>query len=272
MILTDCHVHSSFSSDSQTPMVAMVEKALDYNFEAFYITDHMDYDFPVSEGLDFLFSPEDYMNSIHKLKERYQDRILIYSGVEAGLKPNVAGNITSLLSSYDFDLVIGSVHLVDNIDPYLPCFWENKTQKEALTSYFNEVLKNLKIFHDFDVLGHLDYVIRYASKSAANEPAFFSYEDYRDVLDEILTFIVSHDIALEVNTAGYKTNPSQPNPHKEIIRRYLSLGGEMISIGSDAHNPEFYGYSFDRVRNLLFSLGINTYTTFVQRKPVFHKL
>lgn len=269
MILTDCHVHSSFSSDSSTPMEAMVEKALEAKFESFYITDHMDYDFPISQGLDFLFSPQEYMEYIQRLKKQYDGRISIYTGVEAGLKTTVTPKIKSLLSSFPFDLVIGSVHLVNNVDPYLKDFWENRTGKEALTSYFKAIIENLYAYDDFDVLGHLDYVIRYAPASLQED---FSYEDYQELLDEILTFIIHHQIALEVNTAGYKTSPDQPNPHTQIIKRYLSLGGEMISIGSDAHEPQFYGYGFDKVRLLLLSLGVNSYTTFIQRKPVFHKL
>ncbi|MEG1993113.1 MAG: histidinol-phosphatase HisJ family protein [Acetivibrio sp.] len=271
MIITDCHVHSSFSSDSSTPPEVMIQKAIQLGFTDFYLTDHMDYDFPVTpDGLDFQFSPEEYFETLFRLQTKYADRIKIRTGIELGLKPtaSVKNKIDTLLSKYRFDLIIGSTHLVNNRDPYDTSFWEGHSIEECLHQYFEQIVKNLQSFHSFQTLGHLDYAIRYAPKGS---PAF-SYFDYSSIIDEILFLLLEHNIALEVNTAGYKYGNEQPNPSSPIIKRYLSLGGKYLTIGSDAHLGEYYAYGFNKVRHLLQSLGVTQYTAFIQGKPVFFPL
>lgn len=271
MIQTDCHTHSSFSSDSSTPVEAMIEKAVSLGFDTFYLTDHMDFDFPWNkEGLTFVFSPSDYFEKLTALRKRYQQKIAVRTGIELGLRTteSVMRQINELLDAYSFDVIIGSTHLVDNLDPYHASYWENRSEKEGLTKFFEATLTNIITYPTINVLGHLDYAIRYAPSKGAS----FSYHAYKSILDEILVFLIAHDIALEVNTAGFKYGLGKPNPGPDIIKRYLQLGGDLISIGSDGHVPEFYGYQFDETRKLLLGLGVTAYATFengvVTKRPL----
>ena len=45
-ILADCHLHTSFSGDSESPMEGMIEKAIAMGMETLCFTEHMDMDFP----------------------------------------------------------------------------------------------------------------------------------------------------------------------------------------------------------------------------------
>ena len=62
------------------------------------------------------------------------------------------------------------------------------------------------------------------------------------------------------------------NPKVEIISRYAELGGEIITIGADAHTPDKIGYAFDKAADVLRECGFSYYTVFKNRRPVFHKL
>lgn len=63
------------------------------------------------------------------------------------------------------------------------------------------------------------------------------------------------------------------HPHPEILKLYKELGGEIITIGSDAHVPKYIGYDFETyARDILTATGFHYYCTFEQMKPVFHKL
>lgn len=261
MIRTDCHVHSLFSSDSDTPPEAMVEQAISLGFETFYLTDHMDFDFPLSEeGMDFLFSPELYFDKLLRLKESYRNNIQILSGIELGLKntASVKDKIQKLLSQYSFDLIIGSTHLVNNLDPYHSTYWKGQFEDAGLNSYFEQILENIKAFPFIQVLGHLDYAIRYSPDKGRS----FTYDKHAGIIDSILTFIIEKGIALEVNTSGYRHERKVPNPGPDVIKRYIELGGTSISVGSDAHQPDGYAFSFSQTELLLRSLGIESYTTF----------
>ena len=81
-----------------------------------------------------------------------------------------------------------------------------------------------------------------------------------------------HGKGIEVNTAGLKYGMNDPNPHHDIIKRYLELGGEIITIGSDAHAPEKIGYDFDRAAQVLKECGFEYYTVFKERKPEYIRL
>ena len=130
---------------------------------------------------------------------------------------------------------------------------------------FEEELKNI-IAHDcFDVAGHLDFVVRYGP----NKNVCYSYEKYRDVFDEILKVLVEKGKGIECNTAGFKAGLGHPHPTEAILKRYRELGGEILTLGSDAHVPEYVAYHFDQVGELLKGCGFRYYTVFKNRKPEF---
>ena len=107
-------------------------------------------------------------------------------------------------------------------------------------------------------------MIRYAPEKNKG----YTYEKYASIIDKALNTIIEHDLALEINTAGYKYGLGQPNPQADILARYLELGGEKITIGADAHKPEHIAYDFKKAEELLNTLGFKYYTVFKKRQPV----
>lgn len=268
MIQSDFHVHTYFSSDSDTPMEDMILKAIDLDLHTICFTDHMDYDFPVSSGLTFLFDPEAYFKELNFLENKYKGTIKILKGIELGLMPHLNERYQKLLSGYDFDFVIGSSHLVHGVDPYLKDYWSNRTKREGIEDYFKSIIENVESIKDFDVYGHLDYAIRYAPDKEKD----YSYENYSDIIDTMLKAIIHSGKGIEVNSSGYKYGLGFPHPHTDILRRYKELGGEIITVGSDGHKTEHLAYDFSKVNNLLLSLGYKYYTVYEKRKPYFIKL
>ena len=74
---------------------------------------------------------------------------------------------------------------------------------------------------------------------------------------------------IELNTAGFKYGLGFAHPHISILKRYKELGGEVITVGSDAHQPENIAYDFDRAKEVLKDSGFKYYTEFKGRKPIF---
>lgn len=264
MITADYHVHSSFSSDSDTPMEAMVEKAISLGMERICFTDHMDLDFPEDYELSFQFDADSYFKKLTEITEKYKQDIKVFKGIEIGLMPHLGSRYNKLLSNYPFDFVIASTHLIDRIDPYYPEFWENRTAKEGLQRYFDSILENINIFQNFDVYGHLDYISRYAPDKGNS----FHMEDFQERIDQILKTLISYGKGIEVNTAGYKYGMGHPNPHEDIIKRFFMLGGTVITIGSDGHRPEHLAYDFTHTETVLKHIGVKEYMVFENRKPV----
>lgn len=267
MIICDFHNHTVFSADSNASPEAMLEKAVSLGLSCLCMTDHMDLDFPDPE-LDFTFSVPDYFRKHDELRKRFHGRITLLTGIELGLQAGLKDRLSALLSDWDFDFVIGSSHLVDRMDPYNPLFWNGRDEAAAILRYFETILENIAEFDDIDVYGHIDYIVRYAPSKAKN----YSYRKYQEILDEILKTLISKNIGLELNTAGFKYGLGFPNPHTDILKRYRELGGEIITVGSDGHCPEHLAYAFEKVPELLESCGFSYYTVFEKRKPEFIKL
>lgn len=264
MITADYHLHTYFSSDSDTPMETMIEQAIQLGLTQICFTDHMDYDFPKKYEMDFQFDIDAYCKKIETMQQLYGTEIKILRGIELGLKPTITEKLHHLLNQYSFDYVIGSSHLVNDIDPYYNEFWLNQTKEEGILNYFQSIIENIHAFSNFDTYGHIDYIIRYAPDKNHD----FTYKKYADILDEVLKTIIQIGKGIEINTAGYKYGLGHPNPQEDIITRYFELGGTYITIGSDAHKPEHMAYDFEKTRLLLLSLGITKYAVFEKRKPI----
>lgn len=265
----DFHMHTNFSTDSDSTPEQMIEGAIQKGLQTICITDHQDVDFPKSimpEGFQIDF--EKYFETLRKLQTKYQNQIEILIGVELGLQPHLGNVYKELADTYLFDFIIGSVHLLDGMDPYFKEFFKDKTDEEGYRRAFEITLENIKNISEYDVLGHLDYVVRYGKE----QDRAYSYSKYADYIDEILKHLIAHGKGLEMNTAGFKYGLSFAHPHTDVLKRYRELGGEIITIGSDGHKPEHIAYDFHKVSDILKACGFKNYTEFRQRKPIFRQL
>ncbi len=268
MLISDTHLHSFFSSDSEASMEDMVLQGISLGLRTLCFTEHYDYDFPVTEdGLDFQLDFGAYYTMFLRLKEKYASQIELLHGIELGVQKHAGPALINFYSKIGgrFDFIINSCHLVDGVDPYDAVFFETHTPEEGLRRYFESTLDNLKVYPFFQTAGHLDYISRYIPEPRPE----FHYGDYADILDEILRYLIHSGKGLEVNTAGLKKGLPWPNPHMEILKRYRALGGEIITIGSDAHRPEDMAYDFDRLPEILSEAGFRYYALYREQQPEF---
>ncbi len=266
-MLADSHLHSQYSFDSQELMENQVKRAIDIGLPVMCFTDHIDWDFPMPEMI-FDYDMEQYMEEISTLQDRYEKQVRILKGVELGMQTQLGDRYRELLQQYPFDYAISSQHLVDGKDPYYPQVFEEYGDALVFQKYFEETYENLRLFHEGNTLGHLDYVVRYGQNGASE----YNYRRYGEIIDEILKLMIRYDIALEVNSAGIRKGLGFPNPHPDVIRRYRELGGKLITVGSDAHVSEDLAKNFILVEQILKTLGFQETCYYVNRSPVFLKI
>ncbi len=268
-MLSDNHMHSYFSGDSEAAPEDMIKSSKDKGLSGITFTDHLDWDYHHEPGLFDLDIPK-YLSKMRQIAETCAtDAFPVRVGIELGLQPHLADRHTYLLKENNFDYVIGSVHQIDGNDPYYDTFFEGRSIVVAYRDYLLCLLENLSEFYEIDALGHLDYISRYGMRVAKSRgvDGRFYYDDHREIIDEILRFLVLHDIALEVNTGAFRYGYDEPNPSYEIIRRYREMGGCMLTLGADAHKPEDVGGAFEKVIPRLKELGFSSYYVFTKRKP-----
>lgn len=277
MIQADMHMHTWFSTDSEACPRDMADEAVRKGLKTICFTDHFDKD-DLEWGEEGIFDVDAYFVEMQKLQEEYAGKLSIRIGIELGLRTYLKDYYEELTKKYPFDFVIGSVHNVPykkdaegNIlytDPAAEKLFTDRTDKEAYRLMMETTLENVRTSDCFQTLGHLDYVVRYG-KSREKE---YSYTDYADIIDEILKLLIEKEKGLEVNSAGLKYGLPFAHPHPDVLKRYRELGGEIITIGADAHKPENIAYDFAKAEEILKSCGFKYYTEFFEQKPVFKQL
>ena len=297
-MICDCHLHTCFSGDSETPVRDQLDRAIALGMQAVCITDHHDWDAPNEKGeMDdrFLLDFPDYLPALREIREEYRGRLNMGIGVELGLQLHARQDTENVMKLYGdaFDFIIGSIHFVDHYDVYYPQWFAmdvsesrsderyihasrhipSREEAEAVTPekeaaryrhFFEVTLKRLEAYDCFDTLGHLDFVVRYGP----NRNQFYDFKTYGDIISAILELLIRKDKALEVNTGGFKYGLGHPNPCEDVLKRYRELGGRLLTVGSDAHVPGFVGYEFDRTAELLKEIGFREYALYRKRVPV----
>lgn len=251
---SDYHVHSRFSFDSDEEPERIINSAISLGMNQICFTEHHDFNWPVSGEfplVDFI----EYNSVISSLQNKYNNRIQILKGIELGLVKNASSLYKELFSKESFDFVIGSCHIVDNMDPYYSDFWKNRFDRDAFELYFKTTYDVLKEFNQIDSLGHMDYIVRYSPNKDSNYSVF----DYYDIIDEILKLMIHNEIKLEINTANLRKGFCFPNPHTDIIKRYTQLGGRYVTIGSDAHDYQSIGSYFDIAEDIVKKFNLKIY-------------
>ena len=266
-ILSDFHLHSYFSGDCNTPMEDMILKAISLGMTYLCFTEHMDPDFPTNpkDPLSFDLDTNSYRNEFLQLSQKYHSEIQLLWGVELGIQPHILNDLQKYVSSYPFDFIIASTHLLYKEDPYYLSFFDNRKEEVVYGDYFSEILNNVKEYNDFDVYGHLDYIVRYGPGKDTN----YSYKKYSDIIDEILRILIHNGKGVEINTGGLKYGLRQLHPTAEILKRYRTLGGEIVTVGSDAHSCHNLQNHFPLAETLLKECGFHYYTVFKNRTASF---
>ena len=259
----DFHMHSTVSFDGISSARDMAEAAAKVGLREICFTDHWDDHFTPEETPD-LFSLEDYARAYDGLSV---EGVTIRRGVEFGLTTWNREGLTALLQERPFDFVIGSVHYVDGTDPYYAEFWQGRCAEDAFRSYLEETLRCVRLHDGFDVLGHLTYVCK-SAHNPTHEP--LRYEPYAELCDEIMRTLVAKGKGMEINTSGVD-RAGVFLPDATFLRRFRELGGEIVTLGSDAHSTDRVGqYSAEALAILRDIFGY--VCTFESRKPIFHRL
>ena len=276
-MFADYHVHTEFSDDSRYPMEDVIRDAVKMGMDEICITDHVDYGVKVDWdcGQEIQYRKGDplanvdyprYMEKIRALKEEYQGKITIRTGMEFGVQMHTIPEFEALFARYPFDFIILSIHQVEDKEFWTQDFQRGRTQKEYNERYYQEMLDVVKAYKNYSVLGHLDLIKRY------DEAGIYPFENVKPMIEEILKIVIADGMGIELNTSFHRYGLSDSMPSREILKLYRELGGEIITIGSDSHKPEHLGAYIDEGHEILKSLGYKQFCTFENMKPIFHDL
>lgn len=266
---TDSHNHTShFSTDARMTAAELMSAAKRIGLDAVVITEHYEKDYPHEMHSVMLFDVDAYFESFRDWKNQAPDGLTLYSGIELGYQAHLSKFYDHLVSSYPFDSVILSNHLYMGQDPYFyrACYDNPKAQVYA--NYIDKQTEMIQTCDEFDIVGHFDYIVRYSSY----EDPKMRYSDSPESFDQFLKAIVQKKKSLEINTRSIDKLKAKGIedcwPDRKILERYIELGGERVTLGSDSHDPSTLGLYFKETAEYLKSCGFRELTTYIDRKEI----
>lgn len=259
----DFHMHSRVSFDGHDTGLAMALAAKDRGLREICFTDHLDYD-PLGKMGGLAFDTAVYNGEYDCLGV---PGLTIRRGMEFGMTPENREQFCRDLNRRPFDFVLGSVHFAENLDVYYPEYWDGKTVWEAEHRYLENTLACVRAHDGFDVLAHLTYIGKARMHPA---PRCVPYAEHREVVDAILRCLVEQGKGLEMNSSGVDRCGGFL-PTREYFVRFRELGGEIVTIGSDAHRTNRVG-QYSREACVILGEIFGYVCTFEDRIPIFHKL
>ncbi len=266
MILHDTHLHTECSHDSRQSVDELCRAANARALASVTVTDHADMGFYAERDIGGRIARS--FSSAKEARGRYGS-LEVLAGVELGDYFDAPERSRELLAAHDFDSVIGSTHCLFFAGEYQSpatvdfSHIEDSVIADFLTRYFESLLA-LTETGLVNILAHLTYPLRYICIKYGRR---VDIEDYRPVIDEIFRAVIARGMALEVNTSASASGILIPD--EALLTRYRTLGGERITVGSDAHIPENVGLGFSLAERTLRTLGFAGYTYYRRREPVF---
>ena len=264
----DQHIHTSFSIDAEHGITIglALETAIAKGLAGVAVTDHLDPFWPDEDELSFINVPA-YEAYLDEAESRYADRIRFAKGIELGFLPGEALAVcANAVTSYPYDFVIGSIHnsAVSAIEK--PLFLEGRSLQDIIDEYYTLLIDCIRAYKDYDILGHINCIDRYTD-------TFAEEGEYMPYIEEILKIIIADGKGLEINTSAFRYGIGERGtPTPAILARFKELGGELVTIGSDAHSLRHIGSNIEDGEKMLLAAGFEYVAVFSGRQPEFIKL
>jgi len=270
MYLTDYHVHSDFSGDAEDSMLDMTLASGEADIDHICFTDHCDCDHYLTGLRDdscFDIWPK-ILSEFELLQRECPSKLEVSLGLELGEANHYPEWGAKIASQPELDFIIGSVHSLRGLPDFYALKYESEEHcREILFKYIEELIETAKLDY-IDVIGH--YTKRYMLRAGFNNQ--IEEEIYDEPMHELIRTIVQNGKGIEINCSGFRhPGINATIPDVKILRMFKDMGGEIITVGSDAHKVSDAGRGIVHGFKVLQELGYDYVTIFRGRKPEFIK-
>lgn len=263
MYLVDYHMHSKYSFDGREELRDMCETAISRGLSEIAVTDHMD--LYTEKPYEYILDCKALYKELQAVKEEYRGRLKVLTGAEVGQPQVNETEAARFMEDYPLDFVIGSIHNLWN-DKDVADYDFKETDYHKIYDGYMEWLYDLSEGFDYDVLAHVTYPSRYIYMQTGIR---VDVSVYRDMYYHIFKNIISRGKGIELNLSGIARGLNETMPGMELLKLYRQAGGEIITIGSDAHILEHIGIVTRTGYEMLKEAGFKYFTVYDKRKPDF---
>ena len=222
-------------------------------------TEH--YDLHPGETCHDWFKADPWWAVLAQCRAEFAGQLTVRAGIEIGEPHLFQAEAQAMLARYPFDYALGSLHWVGAESIFDMSYFEARPAEEAYRLFFEELERMTRV-GGFDILSHLDVPARNSGR------AYGTYDPrpYEEYIRPVLQNCIERGIALDINTAALRRRAQVLTPGLDILRWYVELGGERVTLGSDAHKPEDIAAYFEVALQTLRAAGLKYLTYFEQRQ------
>ncbi len=261
-ITHDYHMHSNVSCDSHVTMAEMCRAALRQGITEIAFTEH--FDLHPKDSCTGFYKADVYFENLEAARHAFAPQgLTIRAGVEVGEYHIYHEMIQPVLDAWPYDFVLGSLHWVGDNVIFDQEYFRSRTAQESIAPYFIELLAMVR-FGRFDVLAHADVFKR----AAYTVYGHYDARDWEDLIRPVWQACIEQGIGIEINTASLRREVGQAHPSLDALRWYREMGGDLLTIGSDGHQPDQVGYGFETARDLALAAGFTRACCYEQRRVV----
>ncbi len=277
MFLADYHIHSSCSFDADDRMFAMAKASLKAGVTEVCFTDHVDFgdQQTMQIGPDRFQLPKSQVKQFIEAMEKAPEGIDIKLGLELGEGNHDPARAKRIYAMPEYDFILGSLHNLKGEQDFYYIQYESYEQCWELYERYLDELIELAGLNCFDCMAHIGYCLRYMHKQGFD--AEITLDRFGRKTDVLLRTLIENGKGIELNVAdlvpgGREAPLLKPFPSVEILRRYRELGGDIITVGTDAHNTGAAGIGIREGYELLRDNGFKYVAVYKRHKPEFKRI
>ncbi len=258
-IWLDYHVHTDNSLDCKASMAQMCAAALQAGVSEIAFADHFN-----NHLLDIdlgYYNPERYFANIEQCRIQFPG-LTIRTAIEVGEPHRWAPKVLPIVERYPYDVVLGSLHWLGNHNMFDPHYFRANSPSKAFGDYFAELAVMIH-YGGFDILAHVDVPKRVGFD-------VYGVDDigqYEAAMREIWQACIDNNITPEINTRGLRCRIHELHPSVDALRWYAEMGGQRLTLGSDAHRPGHVADHFALASQTALAVGL-THTCRFERRQV----
>ena len=260
------HTHHSFDGASHATAHAMAKAAIDAGIGVLALTDHCEVNGQV-QGLYAHFDQAASFAEATAARDAFADQLMLLRGIELGQPLEHPEAALAMREAHDYDFVILSLHNI----PDVPDFYLLRTDRMSEQHYhalydrlLDEMIRSV-CFPGVHTLAHVTYPVRYWAEAGKK----FDLTPHYPRFMRLFEALCKQGVALEVNVSTLWKGYGFAMPDRELLQLYRSFGGELVTVGSDAHAPENVGNCIAEGFALLRECGFDRITACKDGKQFF---
>lgn len=250
-IITDYHMHSTFSPDADHSPEMMCQRALELGLTEIAITEHAEWH--PKMPLNGLPKVAAYFEAIAACRAQFEPLGLrVYSGVELGNPHHYPVEAAALLAKHNFEVVVASLHWLAGQNIHEAVCFADRDPDEVYADYFAE-LGQMTMNFEFDILAHFDRILwRGTLLGHTFEPRHLEPE-----IRDALSIIARHGRTLELNTTFLAHQLHWRPALTTMFAWFREEGGTRVVVNSDAHRTHEVGRNRALAEALLCEAGFS---------------